>query len=78
MGHHQTSPGKEHKSEPEITKMCQRQQDAGALQQFNDTSVQTAVISDPRSGVKESCCSFSAPKLWIKGTKKHKSRIVVD
>lgn len=48
MGHHQTSPGKENKSQAEITKMCQRrQQDAGALQHFNDTSVQTVVTADP-------------------------------
>ena len=48
-GRHRSSPGKEHKSQPEITKMCQRQQDAGALQPLTDTSVQTADISDPRS-----------------------------
>lgn len=72
MGHHHTSPGKEHESEPEITKVCRSQLDAGALQRFNDTSVQTAVSSDPGSGVKE--IFFSALQTQIEWTKKNESR----
>lgn len=43
-------------NQSKITKMCRRQQVAGAPRQLNDISPQTAVISDPRSGVKDSCC----------------------